>query len=284
VIPPEGVCEVWVADPAAFAPHRHRLDTLLTPAERAHADGHRREADRHRLRLSRALLRLLLAGYLDRDPGTIAVDRRCPTCPRPHGRPRLPGSPLQLSVAHAAGLLVFAVRTGPPVGVDVEPIGGRGPEPPAELAELALTSAERRRLARVPPAGRWPEFLRHWTRKEAVLKQLGTGLSIPLQDVTVDPDDPTGRVMLQSPVDPAGRMKLGPSGRPDPGLWAGDLDLGPAWVGAVATTTPAPALRIAELAPSVVAGVGTAASPHLGVCSGAGIDGEVGAGRVAGVR
>jgi 4'-phosphopantetheinyl transferase len=240
VIPPQGVCELWVAAaPAAFDPDRRRLDALLTPAERAHADRQRREVDRRRLRRSRALLRLLLAGYLDQDPAAIQVDRGCPSCDRPHGRPRLAGvHPLQFSVAHAAGLLVFAFQAGTPVGVDAEPAAGHGPEPPPELVELALTPAERRHLALARARDRWRWFLRCWTRKEAVLKLAGTGLSVPLQDVVVDPSGPGG------PVD------LRVEGWTGTAVWAGDLDLGPDFVGAVASAGPAPDLRVAELRPA----------------------------------
>jgi 4'-phosphopantetheinyl transferase len=245
VNPPAGVVELWLATPAAFAADQGRLDELLTPAERAHADRHRREADRRRLRRSRALLRLLLARYLDQEPASIAVDRRCPVCARPHGRPRLPGGhPLQFSVAHATDLLVFAFQTGTPVGVDVEPATGHGPEPPPELVELALTPSERRQLARSPARDRWRLFLRCWTRKEAVLKQLGTGLSVPLQDVAVELSAPAGRVDLRV------------EGRAGGELWASDLDLGAGRVAAAATAGPVPEFRVAELGSNELAGAG----------------------------
>lgn len=118
------------------------------------------------------------------------------------------------------------------------------PEPPADLLELALTPTERRRVARLPVPGRWPEFLRYWTRKEAVLKQLGTGMATPLHQVVVDPGDPAGRGELRA------------AGRAGAGLWVGGLDLGDAWVGAVATAASPPALRLAELAPAALAAAG----------------------------
>jgi 4'-phosphopantetheinyl transferase len=197
-------------------------------------------------------LRLLLARYLDQDPAGIAVDRRCPVCARPHGRPRLPGGhPLQFSVAHAGDLLVFAFQTGTPVGVDVEPATGHGPEPPPELVELALTPSERRHLARSPARDRWRLFLGCWTRKEAVLKLLGTGLSVPLQDVAVDPSAPAGRVELRA------------EGRAGREVWASNIDLGADHVGAVASVPPAPKLRVVELSPVLAAGVWTAATTPI---------------------
>jgi 4'-phosphopantetheinyl transferase len=236
MIPPPGVCDLWVARPARLAGAQGRLEELLTPAERAQVERHLREVDRRRLRLSRALLRLLLGRYLELEPGRVAVDRGCPTCGRPHGKPRLPGpARLQFSVAHAGDLLVLAFQQGTSVGVDLEAVAGPGGPPPAELVELALTPAERRHLAKAPPPERWRRFLGYWTRKEAVLKQLGTGLAIPLQDLQVDPATPAGPVELRAP------------GRAGDRRWAICFDLGATHVGAVAVAGRPPALRMAEL-------------------------------------
>jgi 4'-phosphopantetheinyl transferase len=244
VIPPPGTCELWLARPPVFAPAQGRLDELLSPAERAQVGRARRDPDRRRLRLSRALLRLLLAGYLDTEPGRVQVDRCCPACGQPHGKPRLAGpQPLQFSVAHAAGLLVFAVQAATPVGVDLEAVAPDRPVPP-ELAELALTPGERRRLAGTPPGERWRAFLGSWTRKEAALKQLGTGLSTPLTDLRVDPSARAGRVELRAP------------GRAGPELWTAGFELGPGHVGAVATTGGPPRLRVAELPATLADGHG----------------------------
>ena len=236
MIPPPGVCDLWVARPPRSAASQARLEELLTPAERAQVDRHRREVDRRRLGRSRALLRLLLARYLEQEPARVPVDRRCPTCGRPHGKPRLPGrGRLQFSVAHAVDLLVFAFQAATPVGVDLEAVAGPGRQPPPELVELALTPAERRHLAQAPPPERWRRFLGYWTRKEAALKQLGTGLATPLHDLLVDPAVPAGRVELRTP------------GRAGHRLWATGFDLGATHVGAVASAGRPPALRIAEL-------------------------------------
>jgi 4'-phosphopantetheinyl transferase len=223
VIPPPGACELWVARLPRFAPHQDRLGKLLTHAERAQVDRHRQASDRCRLRLSRALLRLLLARYLEEEPGRIQVDRRCPSCGRPHGKPRLGGrARLHFSVAHAPDLLVFAVQAATPVGVDLEAVAGPGRQPPPELVELALTPAERRHLAQAPPTERWRRFLDYWTRKEAALKQLGTGLATP-------------------------STTSGSTWGPGTRLWATGFDLDATHVGAVATAGPAPTLRIADL-------------------------------------
>jgi 4'-phosphopantetheinyl transferase len=225
---PEQVCDVWVAPLEVFAPHQRRLHALLTAAERAQVQRYRREHDRVRASLSRSLLRLLLARYLRLEPHGIGLDRRCPACGHPHGKPRLRDVPgPKFSVAHAGGLLVFAFHGTAPVGVDVEPLGS---DPPAELVEMTLSPAERRQLHRAPARDRGRVFLRYWTGKEAVLKQLGTGLSVPLRHVTVDPSGPVRKAEW------AGGE-----------VWVSVLPLGEAHVGAIATAREVAELRIAQV-------------------------------------
>lgn len=98
------------------------LVRTLSPVERARLDALARPADRARSLLAAALVRAVAGRLLDLPPGDVPVERTCPDCGRPHGRPRLdlPGAP-QLSVSHSGLLVVVAAHDGP-VGVDVQRI------------------------------------------------------------------------------------------------------------------------------------------------------------------
>lgn len=77
------------------------------------------------------------------------------------------------SVSRGGGVTVVAVRTGGPVGVDVE----RCRQLPAlGLARRWYSPAEVAWLAARPEPGHSRDFLRLWTAKEAVGKALGLGL------------------------------------------------------------------------------------------------------------
>jgi phosphopantetheinyl transferase len=206
--------DVWRADLATI---EDGLEALLSPEERARAERIVDERVRVLWTRSRGVLRALLGRYLDRDPRELRFELG------PYGKPALcggtglggrkalgretarpgglgtleregarwggrwatkpglarPAGGLRFNLSHSGEIVLVAVTAGPEVGVDVEYARGR------------YTA----------------EFLRAWTRHEAAVKCLGTGLTA-------------------SPVavaDPA-----------TAGLWTAELDLGPRVAAAVA--------------------------------------------------
>jgi len=141
-------------------------DEERSRAERFHFDRHR---DRYVGRTG--LLRRTLGALLGRDAAALEfrVTER--------GKPWLAdGGPrdLRFNLSHSNGCVFLAVAAGREVGVDVEETG-RG-EKVERLAERVFDPRERAALAELPAAERRAAFFRGWTRKEAALKALGTGL------------------------------------------------------------------------------------------------------------
>jgi 4'-phosphopantetheinyl transferase len=112
------------------------------------------------------------------------VSRRCPHCPAPHGRPELPGSPMQVSVSHSGNRVAVAVSDRSAVGVDLEAPRARALS--RSLLRRALTAGEREHLLGVSEDRRKWEFLRAWTAKEAILKATGQGLHGGLDQLDLD--------------------------------------------------------------------------------------------------
>ena len=110
---------VWVAtlDQADLS-----LCRWLDPREIDRFLSYAGEADRARFLLGTALLRSAVAQELGTRPEDVPVDRECDRCGAWHGRPRVPGSSVQLSVSHAGLLVAFAMSLRGPVGIDVERI------------------------------------------------------------------------------------------------------------------------------------------------------------------
>ncbi len=168
-----------------------QLFAVLHPEERQQAERLRTEDLRQRFIVRRARLRQLLARYLGAAPAAIAFDRGA------YGKPALAApwnnSRLQFSASHSVDLGLVAVGLGRALGVDIERIR---PLPDFEnLCRNYFASSENEALGRLPEAERLAAFFRAWARKEAMLKALGTGLSLGLDQVEVSLEPEAARVV-----------------------------------------------------------------------------------------
>ena len=176
--------DVWQLD--LSIPERQILSdqTLLDDAERDRAGRFRSPDDRRRFIARRAALRRTLAEYTGQDPVRLRFTVNA------FGKPSLAGEAdcegLRFNTSHSGDLAVVVVAHGRDVGVDVEryrAIAGTD-----GIARDHFAPAEREALSVSAPAGRSRVFFDLWTRKEAFVKAIGTGLSHPLNRFAV----PTG--------------------------------------------------------------------------------------------
>jgi 4'-phosphopantetheinyl transferase len=124
---------------------------------------------------SRELLSALLARYLDRDPRQLAFVRGA------FGKPRLADltgdGALQFSLSRGGDRCMVAVSRTGSIGVDVECL-----EPFEDIDAMAARSfspAEATLIAAATGTERTRRFHECWTRREAYVKALGTGLNLP---------------------------------------------------------------------------------------------------------
>ncbi|ARZ71628.1 4'-phosphopantetheinyl transferase superfamily protein [Streptomyces sp. HU2014] len=184
---------------------RDRLDTSeLDAAERKRTASFIRPSDAATYATAHIALRRLLGAYLGRPPQDVTFVREpCPGCQGTHGRPAVahPDPPLHFSLSHSHGMVLVGVA-GRTVGVDVE----RLPRPQTvAVCTPALHAQEREELDALPPPDRQAAFGQLWTRKEAFLKGLGTGLGrSPAADyLGADPARrPAGWTLLDIPGGP----------------------------------------------------------------------------------
>lgn len=173
------VVDVWKVH-IARAPHDD-LAQVLTAAERAHAARYVQQRDRDRFISVRAWLRRLLGAYLDESAAALTFEIA------KHGKPALVGhggpDGLRFNVSHSGEFGLIAVCRGREVGVDVEEI--RHDFDVIELGRTCFSLREHEELCACAPNARVERFFQLWTAKEACIKALGGGLSIPLQDFTV---------------------------------------------------------------------------------------------------
>jgi 4'-phosphopantetheinyl transferase len=162
---------------------------MLSAEERAIAERFVRQSKRRAYALSRMSLRVILGRYLGIDPADVQLERgRCSQCGGRHGKPYVSGAigRLDFSLSRSDDIALIAVGLGIAVGIDVE---SRRHLPVDDLAE-ALSDEEWSWVS-ARPGERSSRFLHLWTRKEAYLKGVGLGLTVPLSAIGTLPPSTT---------------------------------------------------------------------------------------------
>jgi 4'-phosphopantetheinyl transferase len=205
-MPVNGEVHLWRV-PMDEVPEEQEADHPgLSAEERYIVAGFRFRRDRARFVRRRAALRTILAGYLGAAPRDIDYQRG------PWGKPelgaRFAGSGLVFNATDSGDLALIACSRGGRIGVDVEAL-----RPAADLLEVArrfFSTAEYDVLSALDPDVRAESFYRAWTRKEAVVKGLGGGLSVPLAafDVTLAPGEPASILRWMIPGQPRATWSL----------------------------------------------------------------------------
>jgi 4'-phosphopantetheinyl transferase len=172
---------VWFARFPPDAGAEREAWTVLSPEERARADRLRRYRDRALQIRTRAMVRRVLAIYLQTTPQDV------PIAARADGKPALAGGDARrwpsFNVSHSGSVALMAVSASHGVGVDVEQI--RADVVWREIADQFFSPAEVDAIGRIPRAERRRAFFDCWVRKEAYLKGLGVGLRRSTNDFTV---------------------------------------------------------------------------------------------------
>ncbi|MEU3659987.1 4'-phosphopantetheinyl transferase superfamily protein [Streptomyces sp. NPDC032940] len=169
---------------------------LLDAPERARADAYRFPALGVRFVWARALAKRIVAAGAGVHARDVRLTREpCPGCGDPgHGPPvaEVADGTVHLSLSHSEGRSALLVSPRHPVGLDIERVR---PMPVDVLAPTTLSGAERAHVLDEPPGPRRSlAYLRCWTRKEAVLKAVGTGVVGDLTELDVRPWRRTARV------------------------------------------------------------------------------------------
>lgn len=184
----QGEVQVWVLHAADVPACASALVHTLSADERARAGRYRAEVHRQRFIARRGMLRWLSARYLGCSPHALrweVEDGGKPLWRQPVA-PRLAFS---LSQTESMALLAFAwdCRVGVDVQQELADVDFAG------VGQAVFSAAEQAALAGAGgDAG--AEFFRLWSRKEALLKAVGTGLSEEARSYTTQQaEDQRGR-------------------------------------------------------------------------------------------
>lgn len=169
-----------------LSPHPAReADAMayLDGPERSRWQGYRLAGPRRRFALCRAALRAVLCGQLG------CENRQLSFAATGHGKPfaLVDGTPaaIEFNVSHGGGHGLIALAPAGRLGVDVEERLPRGDLD--GLIGSVLGPGERGELATAGEGRKLHQFYHLWTMKEALLKALGTGISLDMAGFEVPP-------------------------------------------------------------------------------------------------
>jgi 4'-phosphopantetheinyl transferase len=196
-----------------------RRDAMLLDADESRrAAAFVRAFDRQRYIAAHGFLRAVLAHYTGIDQAALCFANGVA------GKPALVQPPaseaVEFNLSHSGGLALCGVARRQPLGVDVERVRRLDDLP--SLARSIFSAREQRQFDGLDPTLRHEAFFAAWTRKEAVIKALGTGLSTePARvEVSIDPRQPPLLVAIDGSDEAARHWTLWGERLPQGAWWA----------------------------------------------------------------
>lgn len=185
-----GADEVHVWRASLNRPH-HRLQHLhgiLASEECERAAQFHFARDRSHFIAARGLLREILSRYLKLSPESLRF--KYTSYGKPYLTDECGGEWLRFNVSHSGELALYALSRGRELGVDIEQI--RTGIEHKQIASDFFSKQEVAALHALPAHLQLEAFFLCWTRKEAYIKGIGEGLSLPLHsfDVSLTPGAP----------------------------------------------------------------------------------------------
>jgi 4'-phosphopantetheinyl transferase len=153
----------------------------LSQEERYRANRFVFEIDRRRFAVCRGILRSIIARYQGLNADSVSFKYG------PNGKPSLDdlccSESLYFNLSHSEGLALYAFALYSEVGVDVEYM--RDISEIEHIAERIFSPGEIEVYRALSGEKKREAFFNGWTRKEALVKALGNGLSLPLDNFEV---------------------------------------------------------------------------------------------------
>jgi len=179
---------VWAATLSVAPGILEKYATTLAPDEIARANKFKFDKHRNRFIAGRGALRAMLGQYLNAEPTALRFAYS------PNGKPQLTegfaGSGIHFNLAHTEDLAVMAVTRIGAIGADVEAV--RPMKNVEELVARFFSPRENELFQKVSADQKPGAFFDLWTRKEALLKATGEGItrSLSLVEVSFLPGEP----------------------------------------------------------------------------------------------
>jgi 4'-phosphopantetheinyl transferase len=175
-----GEVHVWRVSLEQPPERRAEFLQILNDEERARARRFHFDKHRNHFVVARGVLRMLLGRYLDAKPEALQFHYGA------YGKPALKEREggMCFNVSHSHETALFGFVQDRQIGVDIEYI--KRDFSTEDIARRFFTDSEVESIESNLPAERVAAFYRCWTRKEAYIKAIGSGLSQPLNEFDVN--------------------------------------------------------------------------------------------------
>ncbi|WP_296700649.1 4'-phosphopantetheinyl transferase superfamily protein [Algoriphagus sp.] len=166
--------DIWRVYIPDYIKKINQEDYLLDDFELDKSNSFLREEDRNRYVLSKICLKKLIANYLKINPEDIEFRTL------ELNKPVLAShSNLEFNISHSGDFIIIGITKRFSLGVDIEFMDAK-----VDLYNLIYNTMSSLEVSSILNSGSPREmFYKHWTRKEALLKGIGIGLTDRLKDI-----------------------------------------------------------------------------------------------------
>lgn len=145
--------------------------SILTLEEQQRADRFYFAKHQQHFTIARAMLRIILAAYLNTPRQQLAFAYN------PQGKPYLESKThIEFNLSHSGSLALLAIGQNYPVGIDLENFSAR---PYLGIGQQIFSAKENQQLQQIKTYLKPIGFFHLWAQKEALIKACGLGLSYP---------------------------------------------------------------------------------------------------------
>ena len=168
---------IFTAHLPSLTQNLEELWTFLSDQEKAQADKFINTNLKDKYIISHGLLRHLLAFYVRIKPQNIQYSIN------QFGKPFLTNCRIQFNMSHSKDYATYIIALDYQVGIDIEwkdkTINFQ------EIADLVLSPAEINIFNKLNSEEQFHAFYNIWTKKEAIIKAIGQGLSYPIKTIDI---------------------------------------------------------------------------------------------------
>ena len=127
--------------------------------------------------ISHGILRSILSYYVDQSPSSLELINNT------YSKPFLKNSNIEFNMSHSRNMVCYVIAFNNKIGVDIEFYDNSIDI--MEISEVVFTKKEIKLIKSLNNKEKYKIFYTFWTKKEALVKAIGKGLSYPINTIEV---------------------------------------------------------------------------------------------------